>query len=193
MRTIRYLLSATLISSAFAITAQAKDAGFALLPALKYTSNETTSSTTSKESEMQIDLALGYKMGSGLLLGASYIMLNGSQDASGTTTTTTFSGYGPTVGYIHGGGFFVKGTYLFSATLKSTQGSTDVTMTGDGIGFDFGYLIKLGASAAVGPTLGYSSVTYKKQKLGSLPESDLSPTTKITSMWLPGLQFAFVF
>ncbi|HEX4923615.1 MAG TPA: hypothetical protein VFV50_05995, partial [Bdellovibrionales bacterium] len=127
MKTIRYLLTAVMLVSAFAVTAQAKDAGFALLPALRYESVETTQSTTNKTTSMTIDLALGYKMSNGLLLGASYIMTNGTQDAAGVSTTTANTAYGPTVGYMHDGGFLVKGTYLFSVTQKQTVAGSEET------------------------------------------------------------------
>ncbi|HEX4922654.1 MAG TPA: hypothetical protein VFV50_01160, partial [Bdellovibrionales bacterium] len=89
-------------------------------------------------------------------------------------------------------GFLVKGTYLFTVQQKETVAGTETTYTGDGFQVDLGYLFKLGASASVGPTLGYKTVTYKKAKSGST-EVDLSPTLKYTQMLLPGLQFAFVF
>jgi len=123
---------------------------------------------------------IGYKFGSGLLVGANYNTANTPYNKTATASTsseqkyTKSSEYGASIGYFSGQ-FRIIGSYLFAGTMDSRDFEADntgvatVDLTqhnkgGTGYQVIMGYDIPLGTTLAIGPTLTYRSMTYTSQQ-----------------------------
>ncbi|MGZ3743843.1 MAG: hypothetical protein ACXVB1_14385 [Pseudobdellovibrionaceae bacterium] len=143
--------------------------------------DDVNSGTTTHQTDSTTaiyDMKLGYLNGDGLYLGGIYTSRSDSVlNASGTSG----SAMGASVGYMGGGGFFIEGHYLLSATYGEYK-------SGTGVQADLGYKASVGNGWLVGGELTYRSITYKKNEtLGASFES-----RQVTEV-LPMISFGYLF
>jgi hypothetical protein len=148
-----------------------------------------TASNT-KSGETGIDLNIGYAMSNGLYLGFLYgLDTLSSTTAAGVTTTPTYSGYGPSVGYIAPNGFFVTGSYILSASFEKLNSAGAKYTKGSGIQADFGYQMNVAGNFLVGLLMTYRSVSYTNLNDGT---TDIAYKYTATQMY-PQIRLGFMF
>ena len=154
--------------------------GFHLQGDLYYSATSSDDGTTKSTSdEMDIIPTVGYVFADWVFVGLTYDMLKGNSTSGSTTTTVTYTDYGPTLGY-RGDNFFALFTYLFSASREQVAtGSETRVLTGTGMGFKFGYGFDVASGFQIGPELLYRSYEFTKEKVGGV-ETTLAASRKIT-------------
>ncbi len=149
------------------------------------------STSTTETNKTLLDLNLGYQMGNGLYLGLLYLT-DSIESKSGTPTTTTkstVSGYGPSVGYMKNG-WFGHFHYILSSEYDNDTADADKWTKGTGMQLDFGYLMPVSGPFALGVEMSYRSIEY-----GTFNFAGTDVTTskiKFTEM-MPRLRFTFIF
>lgn len=104
----------------------------------------------------------GMRLGSGVLVGGKYILLDEDAKNADVKSANVLSGFGLSLGYMHSSGLGIMATYLFEPTRDIEDGG-DTTATwngGDGSVIDVGYYFDNG-DWAIGPQLSIVSAKFK--------------------------------
>ncbi|OYZ13482.1 MAG: hypothetical protein B7Y39_17550 [Bdellovibrio sp. 28-41-41] len=144
--------------------------GVDLAPVSSKTESTTSGVTgTSESSSTVYDISLGNVMGSGLYLGALYSSQNDKSDSSTTTTATAM---GASVGFIGDSGFNIIASYILSATNADYK-------KGTGYQIDLGWRHFLSSSFYMGTKISMRSVKYTENETLSSGFESLTYSTTI--------------
>lgn len=128
------------------------------LSALRYddtTKGDSFGGNEYKNTNMFLDVKVGYQMENKIYLGVLY----SSYSQSTNTETPSRTATGLSAGY-HSEGLYADLSYFLTSEYKYSSGST--FKDGSGFGFDFGYNMPLSSAFYLGLQMSYRSYSYKK-------------------------------
>lgn len=155
--------------------------------------NESTegsvSTTATEATAILMDVNIGYQMGNGLYLGLLY-MSDSMEVKAGSTTKSTASGFGPSVGFMKNG-WFGHFHYILSSESDSDTSTSAKWTKGTGMQVDVGYLMPISGPFSIGVELAYRSLEYGTFQDNAGTESTAN---KLKSSGIkPKIRFTFIF